>query len=558
VETMSFEREVDVLCVGSGAGGMSAAITAAEAGLRTLVVEKDDKAGGVQALSSGQIWLGATHLQSRLGIGEPRAEFAGYLDRLSQGLALPAMRDMFIDRGNEALRFLDERIGIPFMIVRGLPDYFYPRVCGSRAEGRYIEVEPFAGRMLGDWAAKCGCSPYGAGYSYTTSSEWVAMQVSNGRFIGDCLRDHLAADERCAGAGPAAWLPKDALERGVEVLLESPATELTYRDGRVTGAIIATPRGAVRVRARRGVVLATSGYDWNPDLVRAFEALPEAGSMCPPTVEGDHLKLAAAAGVIAIAARAPAQTPIFVGYRVPSETVHGRLSHRMLLPGHPHSMIVNAQGKRFCDDGFYPDVAVKVARFDGVAAGMPNWPAWLIFDDDFRIKYGLLPAYPGQPLPTGVADEAADLDALSQCAGLDSDGLRATVARFNEFAAAGVDLDFGRGTVPWGRIMTGDPRRTANWNLGPIERPPFYAVKLERVVMGVPTAGLPIDTHARVRDARGAPVPGLYAAGNSAAWTDIGGGYNSGIANMRGLLQGYVAARHMAAAENASGSGRAD
>jgi 3-oxosteroid 1-dehydrogenase len=120
------------------------------------------------------------------------------------------------------------------------------------------------------------------------------------------------------------------------------------------------------------------------------------------------------------------------------------------------------------------------------------------------------------------------------------------VRRFNEFAATGVDLDFGRGSVPWGRIMTGDPRRTSNWNLGPISRPPFYAVKLERVVMGVPTVGLQIDTHAQVLDARGKAVRGLYAAGNSAAWTDIGGGYNSGIANMRGLLQGYVAARHMA------------
>src|SRR5271155_2080264 len=151
---MKRDRQVDVLCVGSGAGGLSAAIAAADAGLRTLVVEKDDKAGGVQALSSGQIWLGATHLQSALGIGETRAEFAHYLDNLSQGLAVPAMRDMFIDRGNEALRFLAERIAIPFMVIRRLPDYFYPRVPGSRAEGRYIEVKPFPGHSLGPWAAK--------------------------------------------------------------------------------------------------------------------------------------------------------------------------------------------------------------------------------------------------------------------------------------------------------------------------------------------------------------------------------------------------------------------
>ena len=552
---MIWDREVDVLCVGSGAGGMCAALTAADGGAHALVVEKDDKAGGVQALSSGQIWLGATYLQSALGIGETRAEFAHYLDNLSQGLAVPAMRDMFIDRGNEALRFLAGRIGIPFMVVRDLPDYFYPRVPGSRAEGRYIEVRPIAGSMLGEWAAKCGSSPYGAGYSYTTSNEWVAMQVRNGRFIGDCLQEHLAADERCAGAGLAAWLLKAALDRKVDVLLESPAVELAYDGARVTGAVVSTPRGPQRIGARRGVVLATSGYDWNAELLRGFEALPEAGSMCPPTVQGDHFKLAAVAGAIPIAARAPSQTPIFVGYAVPSETVHGRSSHRMLLPGAPHSMIVNLKGARFCDDGFYPDVAVKVARFDGVDQGMPNWPAWLIFDDDFREKYGLLPAYPGQPVPRGTAVEAPSLGALAHAAGIEPEGLQGTAHRFNEFAAAGVDRDFGRGTVPWGRIMTGDPRRASNWNLGPIARPPFYAVKLERVVMGVPTAGLQIDPQAQVVDARGKPVPGLYAAGNSAAWIDIGGGYNSGIANMRGLLQGYAAACHMTSGNAGLGIG---
>lgn len=542
---MKWDREADVLCVGSGAGGMTAAVAAADAGLHVLLVEKDAKAGGVQALSSGQIWLGATYLQERLGIGETRAEFSGYLDNLSQGLAIPAMRDMFIDRGNEALRYLGERIGIPFKVVRGLPDYFYPRVRGSRAEGRYIEVEPMPGALLGDWASRCATSPYGAGYSYTMSTEWVDMQVAGGRFIGDCLQEHLAADERCAGAGLAAWLLKAALERRAEILLNTPAVELVHEAGRVLGAVVATSAGSLKIGARRGVVLATSGYDWNADLVRAHEALSNAGSMCPPTVVGDHFRLAAVAGAIPIAARAPSQTPVFVGYPVPGEEVHGRPSHRMLLPGQPHSMIVNAKGVRFCDDGFYPDVAVKVARFDGVDAGMPNWPAWLIFDEDFREKYGLLPAYPGQPLTEGLAIVGPRIDALARAAGIDPDGLVESTRRFNGFAATGMDLDFGRGTVPWGRIMTGDPRRPSNWNLGPIARSPFYAVKLERVIMGVPTAGLQIDPDARVVDAAGVPVAGLYAAGNSTAWNDIGGGYNSGIANMRGLLQGYASVRHM-------------
>jgi 3-oxosteroid 1-dehydrogenase len=159
-------------------------------------------------------------------------------------------------------------------------------------------------------------------------------------------------------------------------------------------------------------------------------------------------------------------------------------------------------------------------------------------------KYGMLPAWPGQPLPEGLAVRAESLATLAQQVGIDPVGLEATVSRFNGFCATSVDLDFGRGTVPWGRLMTGDPR-LPNPNLGKLETPPYYAVKLERVTMGVPTAGLAIDTAGRVLRPNGEAVSGLYAAGNSAAWLDIGGGYNSGIANTRGMLYGYLAALHM-------------
>ena len=539
---MAWDEVFDVVCAGSGLGGLSAALTAAHRGGRVLVAEKFHLLGGVSALSSGQLWLGPNHLQSPAMV-DSDADADAYLTHLSQGFATPDRRKVFIERGREALRFMTDVIGIEMTVVNGLPDYYFPAVKGSKSEGRYVEVLPFKADRLGELADLVLTSPYGDGYSYTTSNEWVAMQ-HGGEHVGAYLERHLATGERCAGAGLAAAQILAAQQHGVDLRASTEVAELVVEDGEVTGVVLRDNNGAKRVRARLGVMLATGGYDWNPALVRAFDALPIAGTMAPPSVSGDHIALAAKAGAIAVPARAPAQSPIFVGYKVPTETIYGRPSYRMWLPGRPHCIAVNRYGRRFANDGFYPDVATKVARFDGQEQGQPNWPAWIVFDQNMLDKYGLMPSWPGQPLPEGMATSAATLSELATLIGINAHGLEDAVRRFNGFCTSGIDEDFARGSVPWGRIMTGDPR-LANPNLGPIETAPFYAVKIERVTMGVPTAGLPIDTEGRVLDAREAPIPGLYAAGNSAAWLDIGGGYNSGIANTRGLLYGYLAALHM-------------
>ena len=402
---------------------------------------------------------------------------------------------------------------------------------------------PFKAGRLGDLADKVLTSPYGDGYSFTTSNEWVQMQAG-GEPVGTCLERHVEAGERCAGAGLAAAQVLAAKELGVDMCTSTEVIDLVVEDGEVTGVVLRDESGTRRVRARLGVVLATGGYDWKPAFVSAFDALPQAGSMTPPTVSGDHIVMAAKAGAIAVPARAPAQSPIFVGYKVPAEEIYGHPSYRMWLPGAPHSIAVNRDGRRFANDAFYPDVATKVGRFDGQEQGQPNWPAWIVFDQNMLDKYGLMPSWPGQPLSEGMATSADTITDLANRIGMKPEGLEDTVRRFSGFCVWGIDEDFASGSVPWGRIMTGDPS-LLNPNLGPIERAPFHAVKIERVTMGVPTAGLPIDTDARVLDARDAAIPGLYAAGNSAAWLDIGGGYNSGIANTRGMLYGYLSALHM-------------
>jgi len=546
---MQWDEAFDVVSVGSGLGGLSAALTAVEHGARAIVIEKFELLGGVSALSSGQLWLGPNHLQVADGIEDSDADADAYLAHLAQGFATPERRKVFIERSREALRYFTDVIGIEMMVVRGLPDYYYPAVAGSRAEGRYVEVKPFRAERLGALADTVLTSPYGDGYSYTTSNEWVEMQ-GGGEAVGVWLQRHLEAGERCAGAGLAAAQMLAAHERGVAMRTATEVIDLVVEDGAVAGVVVRDAAGTKRIRARLGVVLAAGGYDWKADLVRAFDALPEAGSMALPTISGDHIVMAARAGVIPVPARAPAQSPIFVGYKVPAETVYGRPAYRMWLPGVPHCIAVNRAGNRFSNDGFYPDVATKVGRFDGQEAGQPNWPAWIIFDQTMLDTYGLMPSWPGQPLSEGMATSADSIAQLAERTGIDPAGLERTVTRFNGFCATGVDEDFGRGTVPWGRIMTGDPR-LPNPNMAPLAKPPFHAVRIERVTMGVPTAGLPIDTDGRVLDARGQPVQGLYAAGNSAAWLDIGGGYNSGIANTRGLLYGYLAALHMTAQHTA-------
>jgi len=534
---MYWDEHFDTVCAGSGLGGLSAALTAAERGASVLVLEKFELLGGVSALSSGQLWLGPNHLQALDGIEDNDSDASAYLEHLSQGFADSERRETFITGAREALRYMTDVIGIEMRVVRGLPDYYYPAVKGSAPQGRYVEVLPFKAGHLGNWAEKILTSPYGDGYSYTTSNEWVEMQTG-GETIGACLQRHLAAGERCAGAGLAAAQIRAALDRGVQLRASTEVVQLVIEDNRVTGVVARGPLGERRIRARLGVVLATGGYDWQKDFVRRFDGLVAAGTMAPPSVSGDHIKMAARAGAIPIPARVPSQSPIFVGYKVPTELIYGKTSYRMWLPGSPHCIAVNA------NDAFYPDVATKVARFDGQEDGMPNWPAWIIFDQNMLDKYGMLPAWPGQPLPEGMAISAATLEELATNAGIAPAGLTATVVRFNGFCETGKDEDFARGSVPWGRIMTGDPR-LPNPNMAPLTKAPFYAVRIERVNMGVPTSGLPIDRNARVLDVDGAPIQGLYAAGNSAAWLDIGGGYNSGISNTRGLLYGYLAALDM-------------
>jgi len=240
---------------------MGAALTAAEKGAKVIVLEKFNVLGGVSALSSGQLWPGPTHVSEEAGYKDSVEAAATYINHLGQGTSTLEIRDAYFERSRECIRFLTDKIGLELEVVKGLPDYYYPAVNGSAAEGRYLEIKPFPGEKLGEWKDKVMTSPFGVFYSYTTSNEYIQSQIGGGEAMGSCLRRHIAADERCAGAGMAAAQVYQALKRGVELHTDSEVTELVIEDGAVTGAVVRLPNCSHRIRARKGVVLATGGYD---------------------------------------------------------------------------------------------------------------------------------------------------------------------------------------------------------------------------------------------------------------------------------------------------------
>jgi 3-oxosteroid 1-dehydrogenase len=220
---------------------------------------------------------------------------------------------------------------------------------------------------------------------------------------------------------------------------------------------------------------------------------------------------------------------------------------RSALPviGQPHTIVVNRKGKRFGNEAFYRSFYYTIDIIDGGNQTHPNFPCWVIIDAQVREKYPFASLTPGQDWPEGFGATADTIAGLAAKIGVDAQGLEATVASFNANAEKGVDPEFGRGTHPWSVWMCGDPNHKPNGNLGPLVKPPFYAVELKRMGgTAIPAAGLLTDHHARVLGWDDRPIAGLYAAGNSAARMETGAVMQSGISNARGMTHGWLAARH--------------
>lgn len=529
--------DVDVIILGGGCAGLCTAIAARRLGLDVLLLEAADQLGGGSAHSSGFLWVGDNHLHRAAGGADSPEAVRAYLRHVAAGGADAERLEAFATESPGALRFF-EAAGIPFRVSPRIDHY--GMAPGAMAGGRILDTPPFDAHALGAWEERLvtPASPL----HRLGGSEAVALGGANRNASWEeaARLQRESPGQRGMGAGLVAWLSWAALREGVAIRTSSTAQHLLQEGARIVG--IVTPDGET-LRARRGVVLASGGYESNPELVGRFEALPGWQSMFPEGLRGDGMVLAqeqgAAVHVIGN------NLSVFLGFRNPEQDpALCRLSGTQELTA-PHTIVVNREGRRFADESFFQAVAPHLRSFDPRRAVQPNLPCYLIFD----AQYGRAQSFAGRPPGAEIPDwvtRAPSAEALAAQLAIAPEGLAATLARFNADARAGEDREFQRGATPWGLARLG-PAAT----LGPIEQPPFFGIELHPTALA--SAGLLADRLARVMHVRGHPILGLYAAGNAAARTETGAGYQTGYSLASGMTFGLLAARHMAGRNAATG-----
>ena len=540
----TWELEADFVCIGSGIGGLAGAITAHEHGLSSLVLEKSSLVGGVTAYSFGEVWAPANHLQAAAGIADSPESGLRYVEWLSMGFGDARLIRNYLVHAPIVLKYFEERAAVRWAIIPDFSDYYWPQQEDAVREGRFIEVEPFPAATLGEWQERTRTTPH-APYGLTHHDmfgQGGAANIANWDF--SLLGERLEKDERCLGPGLAASFVKAALDRGIPLVTDTDVLGLVIDQGRVIGVRAVQDGRVVHVRAARGVLIAAGAYDGNPALDRLFEHRHGLESAVPSSVTGDSLKLAGAAG----AKIGLVPTPDFLGYHIPGEEQDGRPLWRaaMLECGFPHTMVVNRAGRRFGDESFYRSIGMATPLIEGGDQTQPNFPCWLILDSQYQQKYPLGSLLPRQDYPEGLATSADTIEELAERIGVEPAGLADEVAKFNLYAETGVDLEHHRGEKAWSQYLCGDRAHQPNPNLGTIAQGPFYAIAQQRLGTGMVAAGVVADVHSRALGYDDEPIAGLYVAGNAMARLDNGAGYQSGMMNGRGMVNGYLAARDAA------------
>ena len=562
---MMREETCDVLVVGSGAGGLSAAVSAAHRGLKVIVVEKEPVFGGTSARSGGWSWIPMNGPARRAGVEDSVEAARTYLQGEAGAHFDPARVDAFLEAGPKAVEFFEDKTSLQFDLGPTFADY-HPTAPGGIDGGRSIVARPFDGRELGAEIKRLRPPlaeitflgmMIGTGKELLHFFNVLRSPVSAGyvavlffKFFRD-LAFHGRPMRLMNGNALVARLAKSAFDKGVEIRTRAPVRRLLTGDGRVIGAEVHDVNGTTQIRAAKGVVLAAGGFPQDAVRRKALFGHATSGhehaSPAPPGNTGDGLRLGEGVGASINEELPNAAAWVPISRPVRRDGTLGTFPH-FVDRSKPGVIAVTRSGRRFCNEAdsyhdFGQSMTARCAEEGGEVC------SFFICDHRVLRRYGLGHVKPapvpfGRALKTGYLMRGETIRDLAKEIGADPDQLEKTVEAYNGPAERGEDPEFGRGGTAYNRSL-GDPDWKPNPCVAPLKDGPFYAVKLVMGDLGT-FAGLRCDEYARVLDEDRTPIAGLYAAGNDAA-SIMGGAYpGGGITLGPALTFGWIAARHMA------------
>jgi 3-oxosteroid 1-dehydrogenase len=543
------EMTVDVLVLGSGVGGLVAALTAKELGLQAVVVEKSARLGGSSAMSGGGIWLPCNPLMESLGVTDTPDLARKYLAAVvgdAGPSASPERQAAFLEGARDIWTFLQRRR--VRLVHSWHPDY-YAQLPGGLNPGRSVESDFVDGRPLGSLLAKLPprVAPLvtlsrenGSLYRGTRSLGnvrtiiWAMLRTISARLRGKELLS--------MGRGLVGQLLLEVQREQVQVWTESAAAEPIVENGRIVAMTVTRGGEATLVRVKRGVLIATGGFARNDKMREQYSPRPVATAWTLSNTgdQGDGIKLGMSVGGATTLMDQAWWVPVM---HMPPDGRVSFVQYERCLPG---SIIVDSAGKRFFNEAVpYMEAGQRILQHHAEVRAVP---CWLIFDRTFRRRYvfGARAPWvtPRSWTRSGILKTAGSISELATQCGIAASGLNETIARFNEFARSGRDDDFRRGEVPYDR-HNGDSTNKPNPCLAPLVRGPFYAVAIYPGDVGT-CGGLLTDQHARVLTDGGAPIAGLYATGNAAAPVSGTIYPGAGMSIAASMVFGRRAVQHMA------------
>jgi len=502
-QAQTFDAEYDIIVCGGGGAGLPSALFSRWLGNKVLVLEKAGTLGGTSFKAAYWYWVPNNAAMRKAGMEDSKTDFLKYVARLSAPQTFDAnapkygmneweysMCEAIWESASEGTELLAEKGALPYRHVAPVPDYFYE-----------LGYKGNTGRVL---FPKDGSPSMSDGGRVATRTLSAA-----------CRRD------------------------GVDVKTGHRVQRVIRNDkGEVIGVEAAVEGGgAFRVRARKAVIFATGGFTHDPELRKNFLSIPVYGGCAAMTNEGDFVRISSPLGVQLRNMNYAWMCPISLDKAIARDP---SLSGMFSVAG--DSMIfVDKRGKRVVNEKLnYNELAQKFFEWDGASVEFPYLVLVSIWDQRSQDhsashEYGRLIVPPGTDdrhvIKGRTLEElAAGIDARMQRYANYIGGMRisadfvanlkASIARFNEFARAGKDLDFGRGDRAVEQLFNGavkeEPGRKnpTMWPIG--DQGPYYAALCTGGTLDT-KGGPKTNANGQVLDVGDKPIPGLYGVGNCVA-----------------------------------------